>query len=962
MEVSGVAAAVIPSRTVSEESLAPANVEVHVGGNLTGTVVAGNYNVVNTADGAVINVFRGKITTERRPLPVLLRPRPFVRLLGRTKEIAAVEGALRHSLPFEFHADAGWGKTVLLRHLVNRLSPVAHPEGLVYERAAGYPLLDILQFIFDAFYETSVPWKPTEGQLRHYLQSIRALVVLDDLDLSRGEVDSLLDAVPNCVFLVTAALRNLWGEGRVEPLQGLGDEEGLQLFEREVGRKLSSEERLAAKSLCESLRGHPLGLIEAATLVREAEGKRRVPIADLAREVLSPYRLTSSVVERLTDGERRLLGLLAALAGTPVGPEHVAAVARLPEAGTVLRGLEEQGLLESEGGGFRLRAGMSAAHVETLQPERWLRAVVTYFVWWAESHSGQPALLLKQSRALLAALAAAEGMGLREDVLRLVRSIEFAFALAARWGQWETVLRHGLRAAQALGDRAAAAWALHQLGTRATCLGDPQAAIAYLQQALELRRSIGDRPGAALTRHNLRRAKPRGWLTRRATIGAGAAVAGMVATIVVGLQVIAGTGEATLDPQQLDLGSVSVGQASSASIILENTGRGELAVDNMTVEGDFSQTNDCRPKRALAPRQRCTVTVVFAPKAAGPHNGRLSVNRAGGRASALLAGRGTAPNVEVQPGRLEFTSLQVGHVSGYQDVQLTNAGSAPLTVSDIKKTGDFEFTSRCGTLPASLPAQRGCTVSVRFTPTAGGRRNGSLVFSTSAGLASIALTGQGTESPSPKTSAETPLPTPALTPDQLDFGEQLVNTVSNPKQVTLRNAGIDPLSVRISTTGPFSATPASCSSIPAHGQCQIPVSFRPSSRGPASGSLVAVDSTGHQYRSNLSGTGLAPQASVSPKSLDWSDPKAPASQSVTISNTGNSLLTIRSVTVDSPNWKVDDVCNNVKLQPQDKPCTVTVTFQFPLGSGQTVTGQLSISDDSPDSPQTVSLTGVARIG
>lgn len=956
------AAAVIPSRVVSDESLAAANVEVHIGGNLTGTLVAGNYNVVNTADGAVINVFRGKITTERRPLPVRLRPRPFVGLLGRTGEIAAVEGALRQSLPFEFYAESGWGKTVLLRHLANHLSPVAHPEGLVYERAAGYPVLDLLQFIFDAFYETSVPLKPTEGQLRHYLQSIRALVVLDDLDLGRADVDSLLDAVPSCVFLVTAAQRNLWGEGRAEPLQGLGGEEGVQLFELEVGRKLSSEEHLAAKSLCEALWGHPLRLIEAAALVREAEGKRQVPIADLVREVPTPYRLTGSVVERLTDRERRLLGLLAALAGTPVAPEHVAALARLPEAGTMLRGLEEQGLLESERGGFRLRASLSPALVETLQPERWVQAVVTYFVGWAESHVGQPALMLEQSPALLAALAAAEGMGVRDDVLRLVRSIEFAFALAARWGQWETVLRQGLRAAQALGDRAAAAWALHQLGTRAICLGDPQAAIAYLQQALELRRSIGDRPGEALTRHNLRRAKPRGWLTRRGTIGAGAAVAGAVAAIVIGLQVIAGSGEATLDPQQLDLGSVPVGQASSGNIILENTGRGELAVNNMTVEGDFSQTNDCSPKRGLASRQRCTVTVTFAPKAAGPRNGRLMVNGGGGTASARLAGSGTTPNVQVRPSRLEFTNLQVGKVSGYQDVQLTNAGSAPLTVSDIKRTGDFEFTNRCGTLPATLPAQRGCTVSVRFTPSAGGRRNGSLVFNTSSGPASVALTGQGTGPPSPRTSAETPLPTPALTPDRLDFGGQVVNTVSDPKQVTISNPGVDPLSVKISTTGPFFAIPASCPSIPAHGQCQIPVSFRPSSRGPASGSLVAVDATGHQYRSSLSGTGLAPQALVSPKSLDWSDVKAPASQSVTISNTGNSALTIHSVTVDNANWKVDNACNNMKLQPQDRPCTVTVTFQYPLGSGQTVSGQLSITDDASDSPQTVSLTGVTRIG
>jgi hypothetical protein len=65
------------------------------------------------------------------------------------------------------------------------------------------------------------------------------------------------------------------------------------------------------------------------------------------------------------------------------------------------------------------------------------------------------------------------------------------------------VLRWILQAGQALGDQAAEAWALHQLGTRSLCLGDSGAAQTTLTQALQLRQALGDRAGAAVTQHNL---------------------------------------------------------------------------------------------------------------------------------------------------------------------------------------------------------------------------------------------------------------------------------------------------------------------------------------------------------------------------------------------------------------------------------------------------------------------------
>ena len=89
------------------------------------------------------------------------------------------------------------------------------------------------------------------------------------------------------------------------------------------------------------------------------------------------------------------------------------------------------------------------------------------------------------------------------EALRLVRAIESTLTLNGRWGAWAEVLQDGLQAAEALGDRAAKAWILHQLGTRALCLGDTATAQLLLSRALRLREALGDRIGAEITRHNL---------------------------------------------------------------------------------------------------------------------------------------------------------------------------------------------------------------------------------------------------------------------------------------------------------------------------------------------------------------------------------------------------------------------------------------------------------------------------
>jgi hypothetical protein len=126
----------------------------------------------------------------------------------------------------------------------------------------------------------------------------------------------------------------------------------------------------------------------------------------------------------------------------------------------------------------------------------------TYAAWAERERDQNPERVADEGEAIALLLdhnAEADPKG----VLRLARAAGDAFALRGRWGRWQVTLERGLEAARRLGDQASEAWALHQLGSRALCLGDLGAAGAYLSGALTLREQLGDPRGTALSRHNL---------------------------------------------------------------------------------------------------------------------------------------------------------------------------------------------------------------------------------------------------------------------------------------------------------------------------------------------------------------------------------------------------------------------------------------------------------------------------
>jgi hypothetical protein len=490
----------------STAPLIPSTDRVRVEGRVSGQIAVGDNNLqirIGSVHGGEVNVLlpEQQPSIRARSTPAAVRPRPFPGLLDREDELQAAATALRSATPVEFHGRAGLGKTSLLRHLAHHAAAALFPDGVVYLVAGRQAVDDLLQSLFDVFFESDVPLKPSPGRVRQGMQHKQALILLDDVALTQEEVAGLMDAAPACSFLLASLERRLWGEGRPIGLDGLPTTDALALIERELGRPLTSQERPVAQALCTGLGGHPLQILQAAARVRE-EGLGLAEVARQVRASAPGEAVVAQVLPALSEPERRVLAVLAALDDASVHGEYLPALTGLSEVVGALQGLQHRGLVQAHSPRYSLTGELGAYLHKRWDVDPWSRRALAAFIAWAEEQRA-PARLLEETGVILRLLAWAVGAGRWGDVLRLSRLVEGALALGCRWSAWAEVLEQALEAALALGDRAAEAWARHQLGSRALCLGDAATARTFLVRALRMREALGDRAGAAVTRHNL---------------------------------------------------------------------------------------------------------------------------------------------------------------------------------------------------------------------------------------------------------------------------------------------------------------------------------------------------------------------------------------------------------------------------------------------------------------------------
>jgi hypothetical protein len=405
----------------------------------------------------------------------------------------------------------------------------------------------------------------------------------------------------------------------------------------------------------------------------------------------------------------------------------------------------------------------------------------------------------------------------------------------------------------------------------------------------------------------------------------------------------------TLSATSFTFGPQAVSTLSAAqTLTITSSGNSPVTISSLTVSGDFVESDNCAGQ-TLAVAATCAVQLTFAPTATGTRTGLLTIfaNVAGGQATVALTGTGTAPAaITLTPASLTFAATVVGQTSAAQNVVVANTGGTPSPLSAPVLTGDFQVTAN--TCASTLAAGASCTVSVAFTPTASGVRNGTLAVADSAGTQTASLTGTG-NAPA----------TDALAPLVLTFAAQQVGTTSATQQVSLTNSGdvaLTLVSAGISS-GPFTAVSACGASLAARSTCAINVAFVPTATGAASGVLTVSDQF-HSQTVALSGSGLAPAGvSLTPVAglvfgsigVGLTSP----AQTMTLTNNGGVALTISSLTVSGDFQLASTTCG-ATLAP-NAACTILIVFT-PTGGGVRA-GALTLSDNAASGTQTAVLSG-----
>lgn len=154
-----------PTETVPADG---SRVDARVDGDVSGQLAVGNnvlQNSVSHGDVVYVAAPGETPTVRRRPSPVELAGRAQPPRLGREAELEEVASALQFAGVVQICGPAGSGKTSLLKSVLHGPLRDTAADGAVYHNAVAEPVEDTLQSLFEAFYTSDLPFKPTGAEL-----------------------------------------------------------------------------------------------------------------------------------------------------------------------------------------------------------------------------------------------------------------------------------------------------------------------------------------------------------------------------------------------------------------------------------------------------------------------------------------------------------------------------------------------------------------------------------------------------------------------------------------------------------------------------------------------------------------------------------------------------------------------------------------------------------------------------
>ncbi|QNE74881.1 ATP-binding protein [Streptomyces finlayi] len=421
----------------------------------------------------------------------------------------------------------GSGRTALLDAVAADCADLA-PDGVVRLNGHKRTTTDLQYALFAAVCRAP-SHRPGREELLGLLRGIGAVVVLDDLEFGGAGLDELLDATPECAFVLAATPDTAapGPDAHLEELSltGLGRAASVDLMEKVVERSLTEDEANWAGDLWFESEGLPLRFVQAGALLRHrdllrdpeafdgyASGAPSVP-ADAWETPLpslgegaAPAVLLAS---RLSEAARETLRFAVALGGEVPHQAHLPALVGDTHADAALGELAGCGLLSPAGPRYRLAAGvvaqLEAGGFGEGAADR-ARTAAQHYAWWAGHPSVTPGRAVAEADAVLASLAQlvpGGRAGQASVAVLLARSASPAFAAGMQWGAWEKALRMGQEGARIAGEVAEEAYFHHELGVLALCTGHLERARAELEASIGMRGALADKPGAVAGRRAL---------------------------------------------------------------------------------------------------------------------------------------------------------------------------------------------------------------------------------------------------------------------------------------------------------------------------------------------------------------------------------------------------------------------------------------------------------------------------
>jgi hypothetical protein len=201
---------------------------------------------------------------------------------------------------------------------------------------------------------------------------------------------------------------------------------------------------------------------------------------------------------------------------------------------------------------------------------------------------------------------------------------------------------------------------------------------------------------------------------------------------------------AVLSATKLIFPKTLIGQTTSLTVTLTNTGNATLNISNIVTTGDFAvQSNTCGAQ--VLAGNNCAITVGFTPTAKNSRTGilQLTDNAPSNPQKVTLTGTGTS--IALSPTAINFGTGPVGQTSTPQLVTISNVSTASVNLTGFSIGGapaDYTISDNiCG---SSLAAGTNCSLNVSFNPTKTGVRKAKLnVANNGGGTATANLTGTG---------------------------------------------------------------------------------------------------------------------------------------------------------------------------------------------------------------------------